>query len=57
MCHFVNEKKEHSLLVCDTKNHRLREVNLHSKTVKKVAGDKPGVRGFDLRGGKAANEQ
>ena len=44
-------------MVCDTKNHCIREVNLHQKTVKKVAG-LPGVRGFDRDGGKKpANEQ
>lgn len=36
-------------MVCDTKNHLIREVNLHSKTVKTVAG-LPGVRGFDRKG-------
>jgi hypothetical protein len=43
-------------MVCDTKNHTIREVNLHKRTVKKVAGI-PGVRGFDRTGGKkSANE-
>ncbi|CDW76170.1 nhl repeat-containing protein 2-like [Stylonychia lemnae] len=51
MTHFVNSKGEHCLMVCDTKNHCIREVNLHQKTVKKVAG-LPGVRGFDREGGK-----
>ena len=44
-------------MVCDCKNHAIREVNLHAKTVRKVAG-LPGVRGFDRTGGKVpANEQ
>lgn len=34
----------------------LREINLNKKTVKKVAG-LPGVRGYDLDGGKKCNEQ
>lgn len=56
MCHFINESNEHCLMVCDTKNHLIREINLHKKTVKRVAG-LPGVRGFDLEGGGKAEEQ
>ena len=44
-------------MVCDTKNHAIREINLHQKTVRKVAGEVP-VRGFDRTGGqKPANDQ
>ena len=57
MTHFINKDKEHCLMVCDTKNHAIREINLHKKTVRKVAG-LPGVRGFDRTGGKVnANDQ
>lgn len=57
MTHFQNDNGEHCLLVCDTKNHAMRLVNLHSKTVVKVAGN-VGVRGFDREGGnKKANDQ
>jgi hypothetical protein len=56
MTHFVNDKKEHCLMVCDTKNHCIREINLHKKTVKKVAG-LPEVRGFDREGGKKPAEE
>lgn len=44
-------------MVCDTKNHAIREINLHKKTVRKVAGTVP-VRGFDRKGGEVpANDQ
>ena len=56
MCHFINSDKEHCLMVCDTKNHLIREINLHKKTVRRIAG-LPGVRGFDLKGGNAPLEQ
>jgi len=55
MTHFINEDKEHCLMVCDTKNHLIKEVNLHKKTVKKVAG-LTGIRGFDRVGGNKAEE-
>lgn len=52
----MNERQEHCLMACDTKNHCLRELNLHTKQVRKVAG-LPGVRGFDREGGqKPAND-
>ena len=51
MVHFKNNKDQHCLLLCDTKNHCIREANLHEKTVKKVVG-LPGVRGNDIIGGK-----
>jgi hypothetical protein len=38
MSHFINHKNEHCLMVCDTKNHCIRELNLHTKTVRKIAG-------------------
>lgn len=38
MCHFLNDYNEHCLMVCDTKNHLIREINLHKKTVTKIAG-------------------
>ena len=37
-------------MLCDVKNHLLREANLHTKQVRHIAGVK-GVRGFDLAGG------
>ena len=50
MCHFVNPEGCHCLMVCDVKNHLIREVNLHTKQVHHVAGVK-GVRGQDTVGG------
>ena len=50
LCHFVNAQDEHCLMVCDVKNHLIREVNLHSKQVRHIAGVK-GVRGQDVVGG------
>jgi len=46
----VNRAGHHCLLLCDVKNHLIREANLHTKQVRHVAGVK-GVRGHDLRGG------
>ena len=37
-------------MVCDVKNHLMREVNLQTKQVRHVAGVK-GVRGADVVGG------
>ena len=37
-------------MICDVKNHVVREANLHTKQVRKVAGV-PGIRGQDLEGG------
>lgn len=37
-------------MICDVKNHLVREINLHAKTVRHVAGLK-GVRGSDTVGG------
>ena len=57
MCHFVNPEGHHCLLLCDVKNHLIREANLHTKQVRHISGVK-GVRGHDLRGGViAANKQ
>ena len=53
MCQFINDQGEHCLLLCDVKNHLLREANLHTKQVRHIAGVK-GVRGHDLRGGNLA---
>ena len=50
MCHFVNNQGEHCLMLCDVKNHLIREANLHTKQVRHIAGVK-GVRGHDLSGG------
>jgi hypothetical protein len=44
------------LLVCDTKNHLIREVDLETKKVKTVGG-RPTKRGFDRRGGGRLEEQ
>lgn len=46
----MNENSEHCLLLCDVKNHLIREANLHTKQVRHIAGIK-GVRGHDMRGG------
>ena len=57
LCHFVNGDGHHCLMICDVKNHLIREANLHTKQVRHIAGVK-GVRGHDLSGGRvAANEQ
>lgn len=58
MCHFVNQSNgHHMLLVCDVKNHCLREVDMNDKTVRKVAGV-VGKRGHDRMGGNTdANSQ
>lgn len=50
LCHFINKEGQHCLLLCDVKNHCIREANLHTKVVRHVAGI-PGVRGRDLQGG------
>jgi hypothetical protein len=42
-------------MACDTKNHLIRELNLHTKTVRTIAGIY-GVRGFDRKGGKSPLE-
>ena len=31
LCHYVNDKKQHCLLLCDVKNHLIREANLTTK--------------------------
>jgi hypothetical protein len=56
MTHFINNNNEHCLMVCDTKNHAIREINLHKKTIRKVAGV-VGVRGFDREGGKIPSDE
>lgn len=57
LCHFVNGKNEHCLMVCDVKNHLVREVNLSMRTVRHIAGLR-GVRGNDTIGGeRLATEQ
>lgn len=38
MCPFVNQQGEHCLLLCDVKNHLIREANLHTKQVRHVSG-------------------
>ncbi len=38
------------MMICDVKNHLIREINLHEKTVRHVAGVK-GKRGQDMTGG------
>ena len=55
MTHFLNDNKEHCLMVCDTKNHLIKEINLNKKTVRKIAGQVK-ERGFDLTGGDKADE-
>ena len=46
MCHFINNLDQHCLMLCDTKNHLIREINLNTKQVRKVAGVE-GVRGHE----------
>jgi hypothetical protein len=56
-CHFIDKVTgDHILLVCDVKNHLLREVNLNKKSVKTVSG-KAEVRGNDRSGGLPGTEQ
>ena len=56
-CHFINSSGQHCLMVCDVKNHLIREINLHSKQVRHIVGKK-GVRGTDVTGGeKPLSEQ
>ena len=43
-------------MVCDVKNHLIREINLQSKQVRHVAGVK-GVRGGDVIGGQNIPEK
>ena len=31
MCHYVNDDGQHCLILCDVKNHLIREANLHTK--------------------------
>jgi len=56
MCHRINEQGQHCLLLCDVKNHLIREANLHTKEVRLVSGVL-GVRGHDLRGGNEPAEK
>jgi len=55
MSHYTNSKNEHCLIVCDVKNHLIRELNLNTKTTRHIAG-KLGERGHDLKG-KASQAQ
>ena len=50
LCHFIDSNGHHCLMVCDVKNHLMRQVNLHTKEVSHRAGVR-GVRGGDLLGG------
>ena len=48
---FVDEiTKDHMLIVCDVKNHKLKLANLTKWTVETLAGT--GKRGVDAEGGK-----
>lgn len=49
MTHYINDKKEHCLLVCDVKNHLIRELNLNTKKTRHISG-KLGERGHDVKG-------
>lgn len=45
VCHFIDKTSgDHCLLICDVKNHLVREANLRLRTVRRVLGV-PGVRG------------
>jgi len=50
LTHYLSDKDEHCLMVCDTKNHLIREVNLNKREVRTVSGQTR-VRGFDRKGG------
>ena len=50
LCHFINSSGQHCLMVCDVKNHLIREINLHTKQVRLIVGKK-GIRGTDVIGG------
>ena len=50
ICHFTNPEGQLCLMVCDVKNHLVREVNLITKQVRHITGVK-GVRGSDVIGG------
>lgn len=55
MCHFRENETDY-LLVCDVKNHCIREIDLKERKVRKVVGIF-GRKGSDLLGGeKKANE-
>lgn len=56
MSHFVDLNGNHCLLVCDVKNHLVRQVNLNTKLVTHVAGV-PRVRGRDTIGGEKPLDQ
>ena len=43
------------LIICDTKNHKIREADLEAKTIRTISGT--GARGHDLAGGKAMEKQ
>ena len=47
MCHYYSPHKHHCILICDTKNHVIREANLHTKNTRHVTG-LDGVRGHDM---------
>ena len=49
LCHVYREGT-HFVYVCDTKNHAIREVNLHKMEVLTVIGT--GEKGFDKEGNK-----
>lgn len=53
---YENPDGDQCLIVCDTRNHLLREVNLRTKTVKTIAGV-PKERGFDRSGGNSLKDQ
>ena len=50
LCHYINANGEHCLLLCDVKNHCIREANLNTKQVRHISGE-IGVRGRDSLGG------
>jgi len=56
MCHFINPEGQHCLLLCDVKNHLIREANLHTKQVRHISGVQ-GQRGRDLGGGKVTADK
>lgn len=50
LCQYTNSQGELCLLLCDVKNHLIREANLNTKQVRTISGI-TGERGHDLRGG------
>jgi len=53
---YDNDAGQKCLVICDTRNHLIREANLETQTVRTLAGI-PKQRGFDRHGGQKPIEQ